>query len=151
MLKLIKSKSGARKMTKKCLSETTSKDLPVSPKSSLSKEQLWEVFQAACRELKEATEGAERCQKKLTTPDDGGNPNSGEVLDRANLLTSKKINAVQTERYGKYASKLYEAIEKILDGKFDDHCKKCGKPIPLERLLTEPQTNLCVPCKERKT
>jgi hypothetical protein len=29
------------------------------------------------------------------------------------------------------------------------NCQECGEPIPQERLVAEPTTTLCVPCKTR--
>jgi len=46
-------------------------------------------------------------------------------------------------------ARIDRALKAIADGSYGN-CGECGCAIPIERLRVEPQTELCVACKERK-
>lgn len=62
-----------------------------------------------------------------------------EVFLREKDLGSK--DALETDR-----AKVEGALRRIEEGTYGT-CRRCGKPIPQERLLAMPTAELCVPCQ----
>ena len=66
-------------------------------------------------------------------------------LSRMEAISSKSINEAALSRAEETLSKLERVLKTINDSDFG-LCKECEEPIPFERLMIVPETNMCVEC-----
>jgi DnaK suppressor protein len=63
-------------------------------------------------------------------------------------ISSKSINEVALRNAKDTLSKLEHVLETINDSDFG-LCRDCEEPIPFERLMIVPETNMCVECADK--
>ncbi len=68
-------------------------------------------------------------------------------LTRMEAISSKSINEAALSR-AKQMTKLECVLKTINDPDFG-LCSECEEPIPFERLMIVPETNMCVECAEK--
>ena len=70
-------------------------------------------------------------------------------ITRMEAISSKSINEAALRRAKQTLSKL-ERVLKIVDALEFGLCGTCEEPIPFERLMIVPETNMCVECAEKQ-
>ena len=128
----------------------TLEQIPESPESNLSTNQLLIMANEAITQLEMAGEDFRCLKQGFINKDDGGNPHAGEVINRAPQCYGDVVRSKQVGNCNELAEKLATCIQTILDGKFSDKCTSCGNPIPQERLEAELGTHRCAPCKTKE-
>ena len=81
-------------------------------------------------------------RENLTPPtsDEGG------IVQRN---VAREVDQTLTDLDAADLSRVERALKAMADGSYGQ-CDECGCDIPFERLQIEPQTEHCVPCKERR-
>jgi RNA polymerase-binding transcription factor len=70
-------------------------------------------------------------------------------LTRMEAISSKSINEAALSRAKQTLSTLERVLKTINDSDFG-LCSECEEPIPFERLMIVPETNMCVECAEKQ-
>jgi DnaK suppressor protein len=68
-------------------------------------------------------------------------------LTRMEAISSKSINEAALKKAIETRDKLRRALDDIDDPDFG-FCRECDRPIPAERLMILPETDLCVQCAQ---
>lgn len=68
-------------------------------------------------------------------------------LTRMEAISSKSINEAALKKAIETRDKLRRALDDIDDPDFG-FCRGCDRPIPAERLMILPETDLCVQCAQ---
>ena len=68
-------------------------------------------------------------------------------LTRMEAINSKSINEAALNKAKQTLSKMERALKMIHDPDFG-LCRECEEPIPFERLMIVPESDLCVECAE---
>ncbi len=84
-------------------------------------------------------QGRSAAEQALATREQGGN-------DAVQLASDREVEATLTSIEERELQALGAALHRVHD---DDYglCTRCGKLIPYERLLVEPQAQRCVACE----
>ena len=69
-------------------------------------------------------------------------------LTRMESLNDQGISLAALQQHREKLYKLEQALEQVNRPDFGD-CAICGRPIPLERLMTLPESTKCVNCASR--
>lgn len=84
---------------------------------------------------------------------DGEDPAENQDLrdpeELATIITRSEVSDQLIEDDLNLLQKIDLALSRLEEGTYD-LCARCGKSIPLERLLAKPSVSLCVPCQEEK-
>jgi len=105
----------------------------------LNKEKLENHIREKIEVLKETIISYKQLTKPIPPDDSIGR------LTRMDSISSKSINEVALRNAKDTLSKLEHVLETINDPDFG-LCRNCEEPIPFERLMIVPETNMCVEC-----
>jgi DnaK suppressor protein len=83
---------------------------------------------------------------------DGGPIDDWDLRDpeeRAVQITSENVERQIAEDDLNLLRKVDFALKRLEDGTYEQ-CDRCGKTIPMERLMAKPSVSLCLSCQEAK-
>ncbi|PYN84557.1 MAG: hypothetical protein DMD87_27105 [Candidatus Rokuibacteriota bacterium] len=72
----------------------------------------------------------------------------GDMFADAQLVASRNLDALSSERLSRRARELVNALERVRDGSYGT-CEECGGTIPAARRQALPGVTTCVQCQER--
>lgn len=72
-----------------------------------------------------------------------------DLEERADLSTMETVERRITEDARNLLRKVDFALKRLEEGTYEV-CDRCGKTIPMERLLAKPAVSLCLACQELK-
>lgn len=92
---------------------------------------------------KEKVEKRIRSLKDLTQPI--APENAIGRVSRMDAINNKSVNDAALRTAEQKLKSIDEALRKIHDKDFG-HCRRCGQPIPMGRLVVMPESSLCIRC-----
>ncbi len=98
-----------------------------------------QVLQA---QLQGHQQGRSQAEKALAAREQDGN-------DAKQFASDQEIGATLTNRERSELAALAAALQRLHEADYGQ-CVDCGKRIPFERLLVEPQTQRCVACESKR-
>jgi DnaK suppressor protein len=72
----------------------------------------------------------------------------GDMFADAQVVASRNLDALSSERLSRRAKELANALERVRDGSYGN-CEECGSTIPAARRRALPGVPTCVQCQER--
>lgn len=105
------------------------------------------------RQLKEKLlQEKEKVQKRIQSLKDLTQPiapgNAIGRVSRMDAINNKSVNDAALRTAEHKLTSIGEALRKIDDKDFG-HCRRCGQPIPMGRLVVMPESSLCMRCAQR--
>jgi len=94
----------------------------------------------------------EKVQKRIQSLKDLTQPIAPENaigrVSRMDAINNKSVNDAALRTAENKLKNIDEALRKI-DNKDFGHCRRCGQPIPMGRLVAMPESSLCMRCAQR--
>ena len=94
----------------------------------------------------------EKVQKRIHTLKDLTQPIAPENaigrVSRMDAINNKSVNEAALRTAENKLKNIDEALRKI-DNKDFGHCRRCGQPIAMGRLVVMPESSLCMRCAQR--
>ena len=91
----------------------------------------------------------EKVQKRVQSLKDLTQPIAPENaigrVSRMDAINNKSVNDAALRTAENKLKSIDEALRKIDDKDFG-HCRRCGQPIPMGRLVVMPESSLCIRC-----
>ena len=103
-----------------------------------------EIIQLYKKLVKEYDTKLLRCRKLVFSMRQNSNDNSGDIVDNTTAKEERDKAATEIERLQEDIKDIEEITLFLVEG-WDCACKKCGNPIPLERIEVA-HSCLCVDC-----
>jgi len=125
--------------------ETTIRN-PPNPQCSLSLEEQRILFQA-CNDALQSKRDIIQSLNQSLKHEDGSNHYDDSNVDMSTKNEMHNLLASRSPSLDYTAKSLFQVIEQLKTGVYDNHCQSCHQPIPFIRLKAVPHTQHCVICK----